>query len=133
MGNKKADFFDSRDKYLSFVNSTNEKSSIAFKLSSYLKKAKVNSDAFRIFDAGTGEGTIIATLLSAAHERFPEDPIFVVGKEISVDDIDNLLGFLADRFFEHKNLIFCITNASYGDFNNKDLPKIKFIKKNKYR
>tara|TARA_Y100000996_G_scaffold415584_1_gene411438 strand:+ start:454 stop:1545 length:1092 start_codon:yes stop_codon:yes gene_type:complete len=129
MGNKKADFFDSRDKYLSFVNSTNEKSSIAFKLSSYLKKAKVNSDAFRIFDAGTGEGTIIATLLSAAHERFPEDPIFVVGKEISVDDIDNLLGFLADRFFEHKNLIFCITNSSYNDFNKQNLTNVKFIKK----
>ena len=129
MGNKKADFFDSRDKYLSFVNSTNEKSSIAFKLSSYLKKAKVNSDAFRIFDAGTGEGTIITTLLSAAHERFPEDPIFVVGKEISVDDIDNLLGFLADRFFEHKNLIFCITNSSYNDFNKQNLTNIKFIKK----
>lgn len=129
MGTKKADFFDSRDKYLSFVNSTNEKSSIAFKLSSYLKKTRINSDAFRIFDAGTGEGTIISTLLSAAHEQFPEDPIYVVGKEISVDDIESLLSFLADRFFEHKNLIFCITNASYGDFNNKDLPKIKFIKK----
>ena len=77
MGTKKADFFDSRDKYLSFVNSTNEKSSIAFKLSSYLKKTRINSDAFRIFDAGTGEGTIISTLLSAAHEQFPEDPISV--------------------------------------------------------
>ena len=77
MGTKKADFFDSRDKYLSFVNSTNEKSSIAFKLSSYLKKTRINSDAFRIFDAGTGEGTIISTLLSAAHEQFPEDPIYV--------------------------------------------------------
>ncbi len=69
---------------------------------------------------GTGEGTIITTLLSATHERYPEDPIFVVGKEISVDDIDNLLGFLADRFFEHKNLIFCITNAAYDDFKNQN-------------
>ena len=129
MGTKKADFFDSRDKYLSFVNSTNEKSSIAFKLSSYLKKVQIKSDAFRIFDAGTGEGTIISTLLSAAHEQFPEDPIYVVGKEISVDDIENLLSFLADRFFEHKNLIFCITNASYKEFTNKNLSKIKFIKK----
>ena len=129
MGNKKADFFDSRDKYLSFVNSTNEKSSIAFKLSTYFKKTKINTDAFRIFDAGTGEGTIIATLLCAAHEKFPEDPIFVIGKEISVDDIDNLLSFLADRFYEHKNLIFCITNASYNDFNKQNLTKIKYMKK----
>ncbi len=129
MGNRKADFFDSRDKYLSFVNSTNEKNNIALKLSSHLKKSKINSGAFRIFDAGTGEGTIIATLLSATHEKFPEDPIFVIGKEISVDDIDSLLSFLAYRFFEHKSLIFCITNASYDDFNKQNLKKIKYIKK----
>jgi hypothetical protein len=40
VGKKKADFFDSRDKYLSFVNSTNEKSKIAFELATYLKKDK---------------------------------------------------------------------------------------------
>ena len=113
MGTKKADFFDSRDKYLSFVNSTNEKSSIAFKLSSYLKKTRINSDAFRIFDAGTGDGSVICTLLSAVHDKFPEDPIIVVGKEISIDDINSLLNYLGYRFFEHKNLVFCITNASY--------------------
>ena len=129
MGNKKADFFDSRDKYLSFVNSTNEKSNIAFKLASYLKKTHIQTNALKIFDAGTGEGTVISTLLSAVHERFPEEPVFVIGKEISVDDISSLLSFLGDRFFEHKNLIFCITNCSYNDFNTKNLLDIKFMKK----
>ena len=103
MGAKKSDFFDSRDKYLSFVNSTNEKSRIAFQLAKYLKNSKITKDAFRIFDAGTGDGSVICTLLSAVHDKFPEDPIIVVGKEISIDDINRLLNYLGYRIFEHKN------------------------------
>ena len=129
MGAKKADFFDSRDKYLSFVNSTNEKSKIAFELAKYIKKSKITKDAFRIFDAGTGDGSVISTLLSAAHEKFPEDPIIVVGKEISIDDINSLLAFLGYRFYEHKNLVFCITNASYKDIHEKEFKDCKLIKK----
>ena len=71
MGKKKSNFFDSRDKYLSFINSTNEKSKIAFEIATYLKKTKIKGDAFKIFDAGTGDGTIISTLLSAVHDKFP--------------------------------------------------------------
>ena len=52
MGAKKSDFFDSRDKYLSFVNSTNEKSRIAFQLAKYLKNSKITKDAFRILMLG---------------------------------------------------------------------------------
>ena len=48
----------------------------------------------------------------------PNKPIFVVGKEISIDDINVLLSFLGDRFAEHKTLIFNITNCSYKDLNN---------------
>ena len=126
---KKKEFFDGRDKYLSFVNSTNEKSRIAFKISSYLKYSKIQDKAFRILDAGTGEGTIISTFLCAVHQKFPEEPISVIGKEISIDDINNLLSFLGDRFYEHKNLIFSITNASYEDIQKQDNHNIKFINK----
>ena len=100
MGKKKSNFFDSRDKYLSFINSTNEKSKIAFEIATYLKKTKIKGDAFKIFDAGTGDGTIISNLLSAVHDKFPEDPIIVVGKEISIDDINALLSYLGYRFYE---------------------------------
>ena len=129
MGAKKSDFFDSRDKYLSFVNSTNEKSRIAFQLAKYLKNSKITKDAFRIFDAGTGDGSVICTLLSAVHDKFPEDPIIVVGKEISIDDINSLLNYLGYRFFEHKNLVFCITNASYREINDNRFTDCKLIKK----
>ena len=129
MGEKKSNFFDSRDKYLSFINSTNEKTKIAFEIARYLKKAKIKGDAFKIFDAGTGDGTIISTLLSAVHDKFPEDPILIVGKEISIDDINALLSYLGYRFYEHKNLVFCITNSSYQDIHNQQFKKCKFLKK----
>ena len=129
MGKKKSNFFDSRDKYLSFINSTNEKSKIAFEIATYLKKTKIKGDAFKIFDAGTGDGTIISTLLSAVHDKFPQDPIIVVGKEISIDDINALLSYLGYRFYEHKNLVFCITNVSYQDIYNKNFDNCKFLKK----
>ena len=129
MGKKKSNFFDSRDKYLSFINSTNEKSKIAFEIATYLKKTKIKGDAFKIFDAGTGDGTIISTLLSAVHDKFPQDPIIVVGKEISIDDINALLSYLGYRFYEHKNLVFCITNFSYQDIYNKNFDNCKFLKK----
>ena len=67
MGAKKSDFFDSRDKYLSFVNSTNEKSRIAFQLAKYLKNSKITKDSFRIVDDWTVDGSVICTLLSAGH------------------------------------------------------------------
>ena len=61
-------FFDSRDKYLSFVNSTNEKSKIAFYLFERIEKIITQSPIFNVLDAGTGEGTIISTFLSGLHK-----------------------------------------------------------------
>ena len=133
MGKKKSNFFDSRDKYLSFINSTNEKSKIAFEIATYLKKTKIKGDAFKIFDAGTGDGTIISTLLSAVHDKFPEDPIIVVGKEISIDDINALLSYLGYRFYEHKNLVFCVTNVSYQDIYNQNFDDFNFLKNRKIK
>ena len=125
---KRKTFFDSRDKYLSFVNSTNEKSKIAFYLFKKIEKISTRSPIFNVLDAGTGEGTIISTFLSGLHKYLPNKPIFVVGKEISIDDINVLLSFLGDRFAEHKTLIFNITNCSYKDLNNSTSDNVKFEK-----
>ena len=125
---KKRTFFDTRDKYLSFVNSTNEKANIAFYLAKKLDNINFNSSVYNILDAGTGEGTVISTFLSAAHKSLPNTPIFVVGKEISIDDINILLSYLGDRFAEHKTLIFNITNCSYKDLCNLNSAKVKFVK-----
>ena len=125
---KRKTFFDSRDKYLSFVNSTNEKSKIAFYLFKKIEKISTRSPIFNVLDAGTGEGTIISTFLSGLHKYLPNKPIFVVGKEISIDDINVLLSFLGDRFAEHRTLIFNITNCSYKDLTNLKSDNVKFEK-----
>ena len=125
---KRKTFFDSRDKYLSFVNSTNEKSKIAFYLFKKIEKISTRSPIFNVLDAGTGEGTIISTFLSGLHKYLPNKPIFVVGKEISIDDINVLLSFLGDRFAEHKTLIFNITNCNYNDLTNLTPNNVKFEK-----
>ena len=50
---KRKTFFDSRDKYLSFVNSTNEKSKFAFYLFKKIEKISTRSPIFNVLDAGT--------------------------------------------------------------------------------
>lgn len=116
MNTAKKNFFDSRDKYLSFVHTTNEKIKIAFYLSERLDGINPQRP-FQVFDAGTGEGTVISTFLTALHQHMPNIPLIVTGKEISTDDICILLGYLADRFAEHPALVFNITNMSYHEIN----------------
>ena len=107
-------FFDSRSKYFNFVHSTDEKSRIAFYLARRFR-ARHTAEPFYLLDAGTGEGTIIATFLSAVHAAMKNTPIIATGKEISADDVQILLSYLADRFAEHRALVFNLTNLSYQD------------------
>ena len=110
-------FFDSRDKYLSFVQATDEKVRIAFYLARVLQRWRAPKAAqpFYILDAGTGEGTVLATFLTAVHKRMPDTPVVALGKEISIDDICILLSYLSDRFAEHKRLVVHLTNLSYSE------------------
>lgn len=129
-GNTRTEFFDSRDKYLSFVTATDEKVRIAFYLADELKKTKVPpvTEPFYLLDAGTGEGTVVSTFLAALHKRMPQKPIVVTGKEISIDDICVLLSYLPDRFSEHKPLVFHLTNLTYQSLANPVPEKITHIK-----
>lgn len=115
-------FFDARSKYFNFVHSTDEKSRVAFYLAQQLQKRAASSPAaglqaqpFYILDAGIGEGTIIATFLSAVHQQLKNTPIIVTGKEISADDVQIVCSYLPDRFAEHRSLVFNITNLTYHD------------------
>ena len=51
-------FFDSRQKYLLFVNTTNEKSVIAENISPSIKTLNPTKPSLNIFDAGLGDGTL---------------------------------------------------------------------------
>jgi hypothetical protein len=108
-------FYDNRQKYLSFVSTCNEKWKVAERASQELSYVQPTPPAFRLFDAGMGDGTLLAHLLRAMHRRFPTMPFFVVGKEISLEDVRLTLEKIPDRFVEHPASVIIITNLYYAE------------------
>ncbi len=49
------------------------------------------------------------------HHRFPTMPLYVVGKEISLEDVRLSLDKMADRFFEHPATVLVVTNMYYTE------------------
>ncbi len=86
-------FFDNRQKYLLFVSTCSEKCVIASRLT--LELANVHPRAM--------------------HDRFPTTPFYVVGKEISLEDVRLALQKMSDRFFEHPATVLVLTNLAYAD------------------
>jgi hypothetical protein len=68
-----------------------------------------------MFDAGVGDGTVMLRVLRAMHDRFPHMPFYVVGKEISLEDVRLALQKLSDRFCEHPATVLVLTNLAYAD------------------
>jgi SAM-dependent methyltransferase len=108
-------FFDNRQKYLLFVNTCSEKWAIAHRVSLELANIHPRPPALRLFDAGMGDGTVLTRVMRATHERFPTMPFYIVGKEISLEDVRLTLEKLADRFFEHPATVVVLTNLYYAE------------------
>jgi hypothetical protein len=108
-------FYDNRQKYLAFVNTTNEKWKVAERASRELALLKPTPPALRLFDAGMGDATVLSHLMRAMHRRFPVMPFFIVGKEISLEDVRLSLEKLPDRFIEHPASVIVITNLYYAE------------------
>jgi hypothetical protein len=108
-------FFDNRQKYLLFVNTCSEKWVIANRVSLELGSIHPRPPAARVFDAGVGDGSVLARVMRAMHDRYPTMPFYVVGKEISLEDIRLTLQKMADRFFEHPSTVLVLTNLAYAD------------------
>lgn len=108
-------FYDNRQKYLAFVNTCNEKWVIAERAARELAHVRPNPPAVRVFDAGMGDGTILSHTMRAMHQRFPTLPYYVVGKEISLEDIRLSLEKLPDRFVEHPASVIVFTNLYYRE------------------
>jgi hypothetical protein len=108
-------FFDNRQKYLLFVNTCSEKWVIAHRVALELANIHPRPPAVRVFDAGVGDGTVLVRVLRAMHDRFPHMPFYLVGKEISLEDIRLTLQKMADRFFEHPASVLVLTNLAYAD------------------
>ena len=68
-----------------------------------------------IFDAGIGDGTVLTRVMRATHSRFPTIPLYVVGKEISLEDVRLALEKMPDRFYEHPATVLVITNMYYSE------------------
>ncbi len=108
-------FFDNRQKYLLFVNTCSEKWVIGERVGLELANIHPRPPAVRVFDAGVGDGTVLARVMRAMHDRTPTMPFYIVGKEISLEDIRLTLQKMADRFLEHPASVLVLTNLAYAD------------------
>ena len=108
-------FFDNRQKYLLFVSTCSEKWVVASRVALELANVHPRPPALRMFDAGVGDGTVLLRVLRAMHDRFPTIPFYVVGKEISLEDVRLALQKMSDRFFEHPATVLVLTNLAYAD------------------
>ena len=108
-------FYDNRQKYLMFVNTCSEKWVIAQRVAKELETLAPQPPALRFFDAGVGDGTVLARVLRSMHQRFEQVPFYVGAKEISLEDIRLTLDKMPDRFLEHPELVLALTNLPYAD------------------
>lgn len=108
-------FFDNRQKYLLFINTCSEKWVVADRVGMELANIRPRPPAVRLFDAGIGDGTVLARVMRTMHARFPTMPFYIAGKEISLEDIRLTLEKLPDRFFEHPASVVVLTNMFYTE------------------
>ncbi len=108
-------FYDNRQKYLLFVTTCSEKWVIAQRVGMELAHIHPRPPALRVFDAGTGDGTVLARTMRAMHQRFPTMPFYIVGKEISLEDVRLVLEKMPDRLFEHPATVLVMTNLYYSE------------------
>jgi len=97
------------------VNTCSEKWEIALRVGMELANIHPRPPAVRVFDAGVGDGTVLGRVMRTMHDRFPTMPFYIVGKEISLEDIRLTLHKMADRFVEHPSTVLVLTNLAYAE------------------
>jgi hypothetical protein len=108
-------FFENRQKYLLFVHTCSEKRVIADRVGLELASIHPRPPALRVFDAGVGDGTVLARVMRSMHGRFPHMPFYIAGKELSLEDVRLTLDKVPDRLFEHPATVFVLTNMHYAE------------------
>ena len=108
-------FYDNRQKYLLFVTTCGEKWVVADRVGMELSHLSPRPPALRLFDAGMGDGTVLTRVMRQLHRRFPTMPWFIVGKEISYEDVRLSLEKMPDRFYEHPATVLVVTNLYYTE------------------
>ena len=97
------------------MNTCTEKWVVAQRIEAELANLKPRPPALRVFDAGTGDGTVLTRLMRSMHDRFPTVPFYIVGKEISLEDVRLALEKMPDRFYEHPSTVLVMTNMYYSE------------------
>src|SRR6266496_2492253 len=108
-------FYDNRQKYLLFVSTCSEKWVVAQRVGMELANIHPRPPSVRVFDAGVGDGTVLARVMRAMHQRYPTMPFYIVGKEISLEDVRLALEKMPDRFYEHPATVLVMTNMHYAE------------------
>ena len=108
-------FYDNRQKYLMFVNTCSEKQVVASRVAAEFDALRPRPPALRLFDAGVGDGTVLSRVLRSMHRRFARHPFYIVGKEISLEDVRLALSHIPDRLFEHPATVVVMTNLPYAE------------------
>ena len=108
-------FYDNRQTYLMFVNTCSEKLVVARRIAQELENLVPHPPALRLFDAGVGDGTVLTRVMRTMHQRFKWMPFYIVGKEISLEDVRLALEKMPDRFQEHPATVLVMTNLNYSD------------------
>jgi len=108
-------FYDNRQKYLLFVNTCSEKWVVAQRVNMELDNLMPRPPALRVFDAGVGDGTVLARVMRSMHHKFSTTPFYIVGKEISLEDVRLALDKTPDRFYEHPATVLVMTNMYYSE------------------
>lgn len=108
-------FYDNRQKYLMFVNTTSEKQAIAKRALDEIAKSRPQPPAIRIMDAGAGDGSALGVVLRGMHTRHPTAPFYVVAKEFGMDNVRLILSRMADRLQEHPQTVLVLTNLKYKE------------------
>ena len=60
-----------------------------------------------------GDGSLLMNVMRQCHQKMPNIPLLISTKEISMEDVRLGLEKLPDRFVEHKNTVFVISNLNY--------------------
>lgn len=110
-----ARFFDTRAAYMMFVTTTDEKAVVADRLGDHLSALRPQPPGLRILDAGMGDASVLSRLLRRLHQTFPHIPWLIVAKEISIEDVRQALAKLPDRFLEHPEMVFVVTNMNFTE------------------
>lgn len=108
-------FFDNREKYLFFVTTCSEKSAIAERIGMEIANLRPQPPALTAFDAGMGDATVLARVMSHMHREFPTVPFRILAKEISYENLRLGLEKMPDRFAEHPATVLVVTNMYYRE------------------